>query len=1127
MRLATITLQGFKSFADRTTLDFTEEVSAIVGPNGSGKSNVIDALRWVTGGGRASEFRAGDKRELIFHGSASKKRVGFAEVSLLLEHEGRTLEISRTLSHDGEATLRLGGRVARFLDLEDALAGSGLGRSALAVVGQGEVSRVLMADPARLLAYLAESVGVSRLMSRRESTLSSLAQAAGHLERLSDIEQELAARIAVLAQEAAQAARTAACNRELLKLRFSLAARREEEVAGELAKVQEAQALTQARLVEGREALAACEAQRKAARTAREGAEASYREFMARLEAQRGDVRVAEAELLRGRERCEALGREGAQLAADVTRLIALTQPREPEGDEAQLKAQLAAAEALGLERQQLLHRLQAELQQAQEALRQAQREQQAYQAALASYASSKEGLLQQKASLEARLGGLSTTALAPLETRLSDKQEQEAKAQKALETAQQALQQQQQELADLYAEAQAALQHAKRLRAAFDSRSGYAQGPKNALTSGIAGVIGSVADLLQVPPEFSKAVSSALGRRSEHVVVETSDVAQAVLAHVRQTGGWVTLLPLDLLRARAPQLDALLLQEGGVLAAAHEVVRSEPRFRPVVWQLLGNTLLLQDLEQGVALAKRYAQRPRLVTLSGDVLESYGAVSGGRQQGSVLPLGLGPELKKAEALAHELAAARQEKQTALTNAQGALKGLRSTLEGAKAARLEAAGAHARAREEVAAARSLAAEWQQQHAEVQKALANLQAPEAAEGVAVAPLETKVQALQRALQEAQEALATQQQAKAEAARGLELYQTRRAHYVEARAQFEAAQRQLEVLRERQETLSAARTAAEDAQDVAAAKLEEARARLPAASTEEEAALEAAKAREAEAEARLGAAAQQQAALAAETEQHNLTAARRETALEQLTLEVKAFPAGVERLEGSARKLREAISAAEAELEAIGPVNYRAQQEHQAQSARLADLSAQLSQARAAVAELQQVLSGLDDEVKTRLAEGAKNLNQKFAYYAEELFGSSAEAGVALQWEDARPVGLTLSLRPPQKQTRALTLLSVGERTMGALAFLFALMSAGEGAGLPLAILDEVDAPLDEANIRRFTRFVTQLSQKGTQFVVITHQKATMEVAHALWGVTTEGGASRVFSIRKQDAAPSAQA
>ena len=215
MRLTSLTLHGFKSFGDRTTVEFSPRVTAVVGPNGSGKSNIIDALRWASGGGRAKEFRADEKTDLIFHGAAGRRGVSYAEVELELKSTSGRFHIARNLFRDGQTKLLLNGQNARFLDLDDALSGSGLGRGGLALIGQGEVSGVLMADPATLLGYVAEAAGVAKLSTRRDGAEARLGAARDHLERLEDILRELRAQVARLEAEAKEAARAASLNREV------------------------------------------------------------------------------------------------------------------------------------------------------------------------------------------------------------------------------------------------------------------------------------------------------------------------------------------------------------------------------------------------------------------------------------------------------------------------------------------------------------------------------------------------------------------------------------------------------------------------------------------------------------------------------------------------------------------------------------------------------------------------------------------------------------------------------------------------------------------------------------------------------------------------------------------------
>ena len=727
MRLVSLTLQGFKSFADRTTVEFTDPVTAIVGPNGSGKSNLIDALRWASSGGRAGDFRAGDKRDLIFHGSSGKRSLGFAEVTLGLEHEGRSLSVARTLTRDGESKLKVGGRTARFLDLEDELSGTGLGRGGLAVIGQGEVSGVLMADPPKLLAYVAESVGVAKLAARREGTIASLEQAEAHLTRLDDLCETLRERTEVLALEAAEAERAAELTREGLRLRYTLSLRRVEGLSSELTGLREQGAVLGAQLLEGREALSDAQAACQTAKTNLAEAEGRYRQFMADAEARRGDVRVA-AEQLRGAEaQVRAVQRDLARVAEELDVLAALTPPEPLEGSEVDFEAALVASQEQETALQRGYAAVRAEVSARREALAAAERVEAEAAQAQARYAANREGLLEQLAEVEAQLQTLTQADIHTPEAALTAADNALAALRGQLETHQETLAEVQREHASAFADAQARTQALLRQRAAFEARRGYAQGPKSALTSGIEGVIGSVADLITVPPEYAQAVGSALGRRAEHVVVESSGVAQRVLAHVRQAGGWVTLLPLDLMQNRVQTLPSALKAEESVVALASDVTECDARFRSLVQGLLSGTALVTTLPEAVALAKRHRTRPRFVTLTGDVLEAYGAISGGRSGGAGLMLGAATDLRRAELETRAAQALADTLTQTLKDRQAEVKAQQREGAAAQSQQQAAAKALATVREQAAAGASLQADLARRALQLRDALAGLEAP----------------------------------------------------------------------------------------------------------------------------------------------------------------------------------------------------------------------------------------------------------------------------------------------------------------------------------------------------------------------------------------------------------------
>ena len=1127
MRLTSLTLHGFKSFGNRTTVEFAPGITAIVGPNGSGKSNVIDALKWASGGGRASEFRAGEKTDLIFHGASGKRSLGYAEVELELRGPHNKVSVFRSLHRDGTGKLRLNGKNARFLDIDEELAGSGLGKSGLAIIGQGEVSGVLMADPAKLLQYVAEAAGVARLAGRREQTEDRLGTARTHLERLEDLMQELERQIVRLQEEAQGARRHAELTRDSLRLRYTLAMLREANLRSEIGALREDRDRLQVEVAEARQELDSGRAELNEKRAAVAESERAYREAMAQSEARRGDVRVAAARVENLESRARDLETQTTAVTAELAGLERLEPPQAPAVEAAGLDEAEREAEARV--------RSAVEERSAAEAAARAAREEHERLRNAASTAA------QQNAAVESRRQALDTELTeierqaAELEERarrgtsLGDQEERAAGLRNAqvelgeeLSGLRGQLERAQAEHANAVAEAQARERAAERSRQAFEARRGYAQGPRTALASGIPGIHGSVADLLRVPDEYLGAVAAALGRRMEYVVVDNAGTGQKVLDAVRKGGGFVTVLPLDLVEGRSTSLPERLRNEPGVIGMAADLIDADPRFTPVVRQLLGNTMIVRSMPEAVAIARREKSRPRMVTLEGDIVESYGAMSGGKRQAQAGVLGAAAELEDAESAAEEARAAAERAEEALTALQLEARSLIEREARSRRELDEAVSQLAKLREEEAARRELLAELERRRQRARSELETLEAPASpveaerleAAGVTLSECEQRLESCRERVEERQRELAERRQERLLAAERQQAYET-------ALQQYRRDLERREGLTERREALAheVERCAAE--LDEARRALEAAKAAVPSDLGEKEEAYRKASEALATLEERLTRLTEAQASRGEALERINVTLARREAAWELANEELSGFPSGIATVDGSERALKSQLSDATAELEALGAVNHRAGLELEQEEARLASLRQEADKAQLAIDELASTLQKLDQETTTRLEAGVAGLRDGFRRHVVELFGESAESDIEVEREEGRPVGLRIRLQPPGKQTRQLNLLSVGERTMGAMAFLFALMSGGGAQGLPIAVLDEVDAPLDEANIRRYCDFLTRLAQRGTQFILITHQKATFEVADVMWGVTTEQGVSRVFSIARSEA------
>lgn len=1122
MRITQLTLHGFKSFGNRTTIEFSPAVTAIVGPNGSGKSNLLDALKWATGGGRASAYRAGEKRELIFHGAAGKRSVGMAEVEVELRDGRRSIKINRSLAADGTSKLKLDGALARFLDVDDVLAGTGLGTSGLAVIGQGEVSQVLMADPERLLAYVAEAAGVARLTGRREQTEQRLATAGQHLERLQDVVDELEVRLETLAEEAAQAGRHQELSREALQLRFTVAVQREAGLRQEIGALAEKAGALAETIVDQRTAVADAKRALAAAKEQREAAEAAYREALADTEAKRGNLRVAETRLTNLHDQKASLRDRHDRVATELAGLDDIQPPTEPAED----VLDLASAEDDA-------RRLLAEADDARSAAR---RRVLAAEDALAEHRSAVAEIERARAAAQAKIDALSgqlahvesqiaqlpefQTDLDALEKASADADGKLAILERQLENTRAELTEAQRAHADVAAEAMALGRAAERQRAAFASRRGYAEGPRNALTSGINGVLGSVADLLDVPVHLQAAISGALGRRSEYVVVADARVGEKVIGHVRSAGGYVTVLPLDLVRGGRRSHGAIS-GEPGVVGEAADLVGTEPRFRAVADQLLGGTIVVEKMDDAVRVARTRDARPRMVTLEGDNLDPSGAMSGGRRHGGVDVLGAARELEQAEHAAAEAAEQEAALRATLRDVQERTKTLVADREVAARESREVRAQLAQSRERAAAERRARADLIDREETVRTQLAQVELPaEEVDPAIEAELVATLELAREAFETADAAMTSGREVHAAAQREHALAVERLRSYRAALAQYERDLERIAALRERRGELDRELVAIAETVISAQTARDEAAAAVPTDLAEKERAYRATGETVAERENAANEAADVLAVSGEALEQVRVHMARRESALEIAAEEASSFPDGIAIIDIAERTAKGRLRDVEDELGRIGPVNHRAAQEHAREHERYEALQAEMVQAELAAAELAGTLERLDKETTARLRAAIAGLSERFEVHVRELFSAEAQGAIDVEADGNRPVGLRIRLQPPGKQTQSLNLLSVGERTMGALAFLFALMAVEGSEGLPVAVLDEVDAPLDEANIRRYCRFVERLSAQGTQFVLITHQKATFEVADTLWGVTTEQGVSRVFSISRRE-------
>lgn len=1156
VRIQSVTIQGFKSFGERVRLEFSGSVNAVIGPNGSGKSNVIEAIRWASHTVRNRELRVRESTELIFHGSSGKAPLNLAEVQLELigvpgvAGPSGAVSIARRLYRDGDTDLEISGKTVRVRDLHDVLRGSGLGPGGIAVVGQGEIGAVVSANPTTMLGYLEEAAGLSKATYRRAQSLERLEGARVHLERAEDLAVVKRLRVVKLEAEALAASEATNLTLEQQRLETALSRQRLRVLQAEMAKLELEINEAEVAALRASDAISAATAALEGLRVNREGQQAAFAGLSAESERLLGEANVLRERLSAGDQSVVALRRERTTLETEVLALATLEPPSTPIAPaddlpalEAALigaKTALRSAEQVDLQaRKDLAHnRAKRDL------LEQSNRAQLEAQTRQSTEREASQRQLEEIAS-ELQIARAERSEIAP----------QLAEGRSELEAATKMLERLEREALGISARiaetggrvnelrgARAPLaKELTRLETLRESRAYLSDGPRRAMNSGIAGIVGPVSELLRVPKQFETAIGAALGRRVENIVVQSGAVARSVIESLKRSGGRATFLPLDILRVR-PRRNLPIATERGVLGYAAALIGIEGlHLEPVLENLFGETLLVADLETALALTRQYRDRPRLVTLDGELLESGGAVTGGRgrdnagesfadarrlEEARSELSDLEASLAQSEARLNEEKEQSSSSREAVTRTDGRVATLRKTLEATRATLLQI---DTRIEGLEQRQTSLTARLAAQQA-VSLALGGV------EQIDLEPLELALGSTSQTVSKARDAERSSDEAVRDATARTRVYAEQQRTHAQATARLEQI---------------AVRKGAIDARLEAIAGLEaEWSAKLLHANPEIER-LEAAAQRldlsgartelerlESERRRLEGAVAAQGRELSAgreALERARDAKSRREGNFETLLTELLpnlepdarddalAALLEVSDPEGTPRGWSQRVAQIKARREEIGAVNMLAAEEYALETQALQDLDHGVSDARAAVSELSEALDTLEREVTAKLGESIARVGASFRTYIVELLGGDGELELVRD-PDGALEGLAMRVTPKGKRTRNLHLLSAGERTMAALAYLFALSSApANDAGLPLAVLDEVDAPLDEANIRRFTHFLRLLANQGTQFILVTHQKATMEIADALWGVTTDAsGTSRTFSIKNEPSA-----
>ncbi|WP_040286888.1 chromosome segregation protein SMC [Sporosarcina koreensis] len=1178
MFLKRLEIIGFKSFADKVSIDFVPGVTAVVGPNGSGKSNVIDAIRWVLGEQSAKSLRGAKMQDVIFAGSDSRKALNFAEVTLTLDNstglfplDYTEISVSRRVFRSGESSFQLNGQVCRLKDINDVFVDSGLGKEAFSIISQGRVDEILNSRPEDRRSIFDEAAGVLKYRMRKKKAEFKLIETDDNLDRILDILKELDDRMEPLAENAraAERHRTLASdlreadvrlmNAEAHALRTELQENRSasDEKRGIRTRLEKTVSAVEQETADAKAMLAALDTAVGALQEQLVTASAEAEKWEGRRLLSIEKQRNAKERSVRLAEELETVRRSLEQLEARKSELL-----HETETTNGQLSEKTEEMASISKK----LKRSLAETEQEIENLKSSyievlnkeatvRNELKHIEERLAGEQHSSEKSGEQTLELRTRIAELQKRKEEQSET-LRRMRDESKKVAAQSEEARQNLKQSEQRLAETQKlqqqavnkryELQGRLRALKSMEADF---SGFYSGVKEVLlakqSGTLQGIEGAVAELINVDRKHLKAVETALGGAMQHIIATAEPAARTAIQYLKKkNSGRATFLPLDVMKARYVPNDVLakVRHHGSFIGTAEQLTGADPKYKNVIANLLGATIVADTLTGASEIAKLAGYRYRIVTLDGDVVNAGGSLTGGGSKGQSTVFSRKAELETltgqlaklnesveaAEQKARDIKFATAGSLQTVTAADRRLAELKSAAEEIDAALREtsyelrtAEAQYQMFERDRAGAKDTAStlltkrsdlERQQQllkreQQEIQRAVASLER-------LAADRRTEEQVLRERYSELREQTAVLREQAAhkaalaeDAGRELEASETR-LRRLEEENRFLSGQEQGEMLSpeeiERKITETAA--AVESLKSDLLAKKEE-RDRISGEVGERELLLK----KEAD---RL-------AQLAAELNRLHVQYSRSEVKLESLggrLLEEYGLYPDFEVPEGfDETETRRRVERLKQEIASLGPVNPGAVEEYREVLERHTFLTEQRNDLLEAKTTLEEAMSEMDTEMKTRFTSTFNAVQQRFRTVFKEMFGGGEADLVLTDPGNMLETGIDIIARPPGKKRQNLSLLSGGERALTAITLLFAII---EVRPVPFCILDEVEAALDEANVIRYSRYLKKFSE-DTQFIVITHRKGTMEGADVLYGITMqESGVSRLLSVKMSD-------
>lgn len=1173
MYLKSIEMQGFKSFADKTKVVFDKGVTAVVGPNGSGKSNITESLRWALGESSAKSLRGGKMPDVIFAGTEVRKALNYAEVAVTLDNSdgfiagvGETIRVERHIYRNGDNDYLIDGKKVRLRDIHDLFMDTGLGRDSFSIISQGRVEAIFNAKPEDRRAIFEEAAGILKYKIRKKETESKLNQTQDNLDRLEDIIYELDGQVKPLEKQAATAKCYLELDGERRQTLLNLLVHDIEVGKSDLTQTQED-------LAEVKDKLTSYYEERHRLETENQELKQKRHQISEQISSDQQTLvdvtrlisdfeRQIDLYTMESQQRSERKEETAARLS-ELESLKAEAQASLDKVNQRQVKLN-AELNTIAQE----LTAIQKDLEQFSDdpdTLIEHLRED--YVSLMQEEATVSNSLTQVTHDMESQTQALEAQAeeYKQAQADLLSAQEVASEAQKAYQAAQASLQnlldsykekdQSYQVIDKDYQEAQTKMfdlmDHLKSKEARRQSlesiqknHSNFYAGVKSVLQNAqsIQGIIGAVSEHLTFDTRYQTALEIAMGTSGQNIIVEDEAAAKRSIDYLkRNRQGRATFLPLTTIKPRQlnGQFAQILANAPGFIGMASDLVTYEERLANIFQNILGVTAIFNTIDNANKAARAVRFQVRMVTLDGSEIRPGGAFAGGanKQNNSLF---IKPELDALTTEISQIKAQLSDSEAKVEALKTKRKALQKALED-----LKVDGENARLQEQ-----RLGLEYQQALSDVEKNQvlvdsfkqgsqgsegANLQTKSEQLKAELAQIASKREAINdriEAIKEDKDALGQQKQALLDRQSELQLKERDlQAELRFAKTESNRLQADLSELTKESDSLKALLNNQVDedqtdrlpqlqAQHKEAVQrkddLEQELVRAKIQVQDYEGQLEDLEERLAKAGNRNEDLIRQQTRLEERESQISQSLRKFATQLaEDYQMTLEAAKGQVTPLE-NVEQTRQNLQSLERSIKALGPVNVEAIAQFEEVKQRLDFLNGQKDDLLEAKGLLLNTINDLDGEVKSRFKATFETIRESFKQTFTQMFGGGS-ADLILTSDNLLEAGVEISVQPPGKKIQSLNLMSGGEKALSALALLFAIIRVKT---IPFVILDEVEAALDEANVKRFGDYLNRFD-KSSQFIVVTHRKGTMSAADSIYGVTMqESGVSKIVSVKLKD-------